>query len=95
MPKGEGGQELTRYLVEVTPPSDGDPDIGELAARCRAACEAVSKDGAFVRLLRSVFVPEDGSCLLVVEAMSAEALRRAMGRSGLASVHVTEAQVAT
>ena len=95
MPGGEGGRELARYLVDVTPPPDGDPDIGELAARSRAACEAVSKDGSFVRLLRSVFVPEDGSCLLVFEARSAEAVRRAMGRSGLASEHVIEAEVAT
>jgi hypothetical protein len=94
MPRGESTQELARYLVEVTPPPDREPDIGELAARARAASEAVSKDGALVRLLRSVFVPEDGSCLLVFEATSAEAVRRAMGRTGLALERLTEAEVA-
>jgi hypothetical protein len=83
MPRAEARRGLARYLVEVTPPPGGDPDIGELATRSRAACETVSREGIPVRLLRSVFVPEDGSCLFVFEAGAEEVVRLATERAGM------------
>lgn len=91
----EGERRFDRYLVEVTPPRSGVADIQELAARSRAACRELSAGGTPVRLLRSVFVPEDGSCLLVFEATSTEAVRGAMERAGLPSERITEAEVVT
>lgn len=47
--------------------------------------------GLPVRLLRSVFVPEDGSCLLVVEAKDEDAVRSASERAGMPIERVSEA----
>jgi hypothetical protein len=69
----------------------GRVDIGELAGRARAACDAMAIEGIHVRLVRSVFVPEDGSCLLVVEASGAAAVRSATERAGLVVERVSEA----
>ena len=91
MPKSEARQGSARYLVEVSPPAGGEIDIRDLAARSRAACEALSKEDVPVRLLRSVFVPEDGSCLLVFEASNADAVRSASERAGILVERVSEA----
>lgn len=72
-------------------PDGGQIDIRDLAARTRAACEALSKEGVPVRLLRSVFVPEDGSCLLVFEARDADAVHSASERAGVPVERVSEA----
>jgi len=91
VPTTEARQEFARYLVEVTPPGSGEIDIRDLAARSRAACVALSSEGIAVRLLRSVFVPEDGSCLLVFEARDAAAVRSASERAGMPIERVSEA----
>lgn len=64
---------LNRYLVELTPPANGFEDIQLLSDRSRAACLELTRQNNPVRLLRTVFVPEDGTCLLLVEARSARA----------------------
>lgn len=80
---------LTRYLVELTPAENGFDDIQTLTARSRVACRDLTRQGTPVRFLRSVFVPEDGTCLLIFEAATAgvveEAGRRAALRVGPAS----------
>jgi len=84
-----------RYLVDVPPPPDGAIDVQGLAARSRKACEAVSGEGTPVRLLRTVFVPDDGSCLLVFEARDPSAVRSASERAGVSIDRVAEAIKAT
>lgn len=74
---------LSRYLVELTPDGNGVDDIQALAARCRAASEELSRSGTPVRFLRSVFVPEDGTCLLLFEGPSAPAVEEAGRRAAL------------
>jgi hypothetical protein len=76
---------LTRFLLELTPAENGFKDIQALSARSRAACDEVTTDSASVRLLRSVFVPEDGSCFLLFEASSAPDMEKV---AGLAAVPV-------
>ena len=80
---------LSRYLVELTPARNGFDDIQALAAQSRAACRELTRQGTPVRFLRSVFVPEDGTCFLLFEAATAgvveELGRRAALRVGPAS----------
>ncbi len=68
----------TRYTVEVRLPRAGWADVQEAAARARAATE-----GEPVRLLRSIFVPEDDACFLLYEGPSAESVRAAAVRAQL------------
>ena len=60
-----------RYLVELTPLADSLDDTPALLARARLATEDLSRLGTPVRLLRSVFVPDDRSFLLLFEGSSA------------------------
>jgi hypothetical protein len=70
--------EVARYLVELPRPRRGWEEIQSLTATARAAAE-----GTDARLLRSVFVPEDGHCLLVYEGVSRAAVARAARRAGI------------
>jgi flagellar biosynthesis/type III secretory pathway ATPase len=81
----------TRFLVELLPADTGYDDIRLIGERCREACERLERDGTSVRLLRSVFVPQDGSCLLVYEAESARAVADAVARADIGATRVVEA----
>jgi hypothetical protein len=48
-------------------------------------------EGIPVRLVRSIFVPEDETCLLLVEAPTADAVREVARRAGLAFERITRA----
>ncbi len=61
------------YVIEVRPAALGWDDEERPADRVRAVVEARRGDGRPVRLVRAVTIPEDGSCLLVVEAPSRSA----------------------
>ena len=73
---------MSRFLMELVPAQDGFHDIQAVSERSRAACEEMAVESKPVRLLRSLFLPEDGSCFLLFEAASAsnveEAARRAL-----------------
>ena len=77
---------LSRFLMELVPAQGGFDDIQAVSARSRAACEQLSVEREPIRLLRSVFLPEDGSFFLLFEAASVssveEAVRRAFVRPG-------------
>ena len=80
---------LARYLVELRPPQNGFEDIQLLGARSRAASEILSNNGTRVRLLRSVFIPEDGTCFLIFEGSSREAVLHACRRAAIDLEQIT------
>ena len=81
---------LSRFLIELTPTPDGFQDIQALAARSRDACRDLTSLGTPVRFLRSVFLPEDGTCLLLFDAASAGAVEEAGRRAALPAGPVSE-----
>jgi hypothetical protein len=86
-----GKEELARYLVELERPSLGFDEVQALAVRSRAAARELCEEGAEVRFLRTIVVPEDESCLLLLEAGSASAALEVARRAGQAgSARVTE-----
>ncbi len=80
-----------RYLVELTPLADSLDDIQALVARARVATEELSRLGTRVRLLRSVFLPEDGSFFLLFEGGSAWAAEEASRQAAGGTQRVSEA----
>jgi hypothetical protein len=74
------GPPVSRFLVELKA-DDGFADIQAMSDRSRAACAQMRAEDFPVRFLRSLFVPEQGTCFLLFEADSApvvaEAARRA------------------
>jgi hypothetical protein len=69
---------MDRYTVELRLPHAGYADVQQAAARARAA---TGGDG--VRLLRSIYVPEDDACFLLYEGPSAESVKAAALRARL------------
>ncbi len=74
---------LARYLVEVSPSAEGLPSVQTMSVRARQAASEVARDGLDVRFLRLLFVPHDGSCLLLYEGASEAVIRRAVTAAGL------------
>jgi hypothetical protein len=70
-----------RYLVELAHPEDGWAGLQATVAEVREVVAALQEDGLAIRFLRSLVVPEDGTCFLLFEAPSAEAARSAAARA--------------
>ena len=84
---------MSRYLAEVYL-----AHIGELEAMTsplRAAERATRHEGTPVRHLRSIFVPEDQTCLLLFEAGSPRSVQQVTERAGLQVTRVVAAMEAT
>ena len=59
---------MTEFLVELYVSRHDRGAVEERAARARQAAEQVSRDGAPVRLLRTMFVPDEETCIYLYDA---------------------------
>jgi hypothetical protein len=82
---------LSRFLVEFEHPELPAAEIQDLGARSRAVTEKMRGEGATVRFLRTIYVPEDGRCFLLFEGGSAIEVGEAAGRVGFALSGLVEA----
>ncbi len=82
---------MADFLVEVYAPKLDAAGLAKLVARLEAKAEAISVDGARVRYLRSIHVPEDETCFHLFEAESADVVWEAGRRAGLTFDRVTPA----
>ena len=82
---------MREYLVEVYMPRNGAAGVREAAARCRETAEQLSGEGAAVRYVRPIFVPEDETCFHVFEAVSQQAVRAATKRAGFPAPRIVQA----
>ena len=83
------GRAVTRYVVEVAL-DGGYLDVRGLSLRARAAAEAVSASADVVRFVRTVYVPEDDACLLILEAGTAGAARDVAAAAGMRVTRVSQ-----
>jgi Protein of unknown function (DUF4242) len=81
------------YTVKLTPPADGWARLPQLTERARSVSAELRAEGIEVRLVRSVFVPEDESCFYLFRAASADAVLEAARRAGLRVDRLLEAVV--
>ena len=82
---------LSRFLVELERPELLGAEIKALAKRSRAVAAEMQGEGASLRYLRTIYVPEDGRCFLLFEGGSAVEVSEAGRRAGLAPSVVVEA----
>jgi hypothetical protein len=74
---------MAEYLVERYV-SRSDTEALQLGVeRARRAAERLSREGTPVRLVRSIFVPEDETCFYLYEAESSDAVIEAARRAEL------------
>jgi hypothetical protein len=82
---------VAEFLVEAytsrTAPSGTVPRVEDLAV----ASKQVSEEGAEVRLLRAISVPDDEVCFYLFQSPSAEAVQAATARAGLQCERITAA----
>jgi hypothetical protein len=81
---------MPEYLVELYVARGSRVPL-EAARRARASANAMSRDGHPVRYLRSIFVPEDEICFLLLEAASPGLVGEAGRRAALDNYRIVEA----
>jgi hypothetical protein len=81
---------LSRFLIELPAADYRLDEMERVTARSRAACSDLSRQNVAVRLLRSIFLPEDGSFLLLFEASSPLAVAEAQRRAQLPFAWISE-----
>ena len=82
---------MTEYVVELYLSRVEPERLAEAADQARSAAEELRAEGIDVRYTGSIFVPEDETCFHVYEAGSAESVRKASRRAGMAATRIVEA----
>lgn len=82
---------MAEFLVEHYLARNDISAVASRSERARRAAAELTRDGTPVRYLCCIFVPEDETCFYLYEAASAEPVRDAALRAGLAVERVTEA----
>jgi hypothetical protein len=75
--------QVARYTVELRPPEAGWQGLQQATARARQTADEMEREGAEVRFLRSIFVPESDACFFLYESSSADSVREAATRAEL------------
>jgi Protein of unknown function (DUF4242) len=81
---------VTSYVAHLQFPAGDATRLAAAGERARSAAEQLTRDGTAVRWVRSVYVPEDETCLLVFEAGTPEAVEQAGRRAGLTYERIVE-----
>jgi Protein of unknown function (DUF4242) len=74
---------MAEFLVELYVSRADATAVEHVAQRARRVAAALSAEGRPVRLVRAIFVPEDETCFLLVEAETAETVREAAIRAAV------------
>ena len=61
------------------------------ARAARGAAEQLAREGTYVEFVRSVFVPEDETCMFIFQADSLDGVRMAAERGALSFEHIAQA----
>ena len=81
---------MAEFLVELYVSRTDADAVGRDAERARAASAELTREGTPVRFLRSIFVPEDETCLFLFEADAVHVVRESARRAELSYEHVAE-----
>ena len=84
---------MTEFLVELYVSKTNREAIADGAERLGLAAAELTAEGRPVQLLRSIFVPEDETGFLLVEATTAEHVREAARRAELSHERVVETAI--
>jgi hypothetical protein len=79
------------YLVEHYQPRESSTGLARVAGRARAAAQHLTDEGTCVRLVHSLYVPEDESWFLIYESDSPDAVVAAARAVAIPIERVVEA----
>lgn len=86
---------MAQFLAELYFSRSDVAAVARNAERTRVAAQELTREGVPVRYLRSIFVPEDETCFVLIEARSAEAACQAVRRAGLSFERLAEVDTTT
>ena len=79
---------MPSYLVEVYMPRSRAHEARATAGRARAAADELSREGMPVRYVRTTFLPDDETCLHLLEAETAEGVEAASSRAEMGRARI-------
>ena len=74
---------MTEFLGELYVSRESGEAVEQNENRVREAAAQLTREGEHVRLVRTIFVPEDETCFYLFEAGSAGAVREVGARAAL------------
>jgi hypothetical protein len=74
---------MQEFVAEQYLPADGAGAAARGARAARRAAEQMTREGTRVQFVRSIFIPEDETCIHLYRAVSIEAVRAAATRASL------------
>jgi hypothetical protein len=74
---------MTEFIVELYVPRNDCDAVAAAASRLRKAAAELTAEGRAVQLVRSIFVPTDETCFLLIEGGSADDVRETARRAGV------------
>jgi hypothetical protein len=81
---------MPEFLVELYVPRDDSATVALANERACAAVDALRHEGAHIRYLHAIFVPENEMCFHVYDAASLDAVRGAVARAALPTARIKE-----
>src|ERR1700730_15637661 len=81
---------MSKFLVEVYVSQAGAAVAAPRPDDVARVADELTREGRHVRLLRSILVPEDETCLYLFRAQTGDVVREAATRAGLRFEHVVE-----
>lgn len=82
---------MQEFVAEHYLRADGASAAARCSGAARRAAERLTSEGTSVQVVRSIFVPEDETCLHLYRADSLEAVRAAAARAALPLCRIAEA----
>ena len=82
---------MAEFLIECYAARTDGAAIERDEQRARLAAGELTREGTPIRLVRSIFVPEDETCFYLYEAETVEAVREAARRAALPSDRIAKA----
>jgi hypothetical protein len=82
---------MREFVAEQYLPADGRELAAGGAGAARAAAEELTREGTEIEFVRSIFIPDDETCLHLYRAESCEAVLAVAERAALRLERVAEA----
>ena len=85
---------MAEFLIELYVAEADDDAVRRSGRNVIRAAKQMTLEGTPVRFLRSIFIPEDETCFLMLEAAAIDAVRIVAGRAAVQFERITRAVVA-
>lgn len=86
---------MPQYLAELYVPRSSGTEAEPRRRQVRLAVAQLTRERASIRVVHSVFVPDDETCFVLCDAASVDAVREAAERADLRFDRIAEAEAPT